>query len=86
MHLPGTEAASAQLVAAVEELPGVRWVAVNAVLGRVVVDYDPEVIDKAELIEAVEQVSERQARLSGRTPQQRRRIGALRLEYSTMRW
>jgi cation-transporting ATPase I len=65
MHHPGTENAARDLRRRLGELPGVQAVAVNAVLGRVVVQHDTEQVGRAELAAAVTEV-ERTWVLSGR--------------------
>ncbi|WP_412747216.1 HAD-IC family P-type ATPase [Krasilnikovia sp. MM14-A1004] len=43
----------AHLIAAAQAVPGVHWAAVNEVLGRVIVDFDPRRTSAAEVIAAV---------------------------------
>ncbi|QRP50938.1 HAD-IC family P-type ATPase [Amycolatopsis sp. FDAARGOS 1241] len=57
LHEPGHEAAARALVRSLREQPGVGDVALNAALGRVVVEHDPEatgVRELADVISAVE--------------------------------
>ncbi|WP_049887724.1 heavy metal translocating P-type ATPase [Saccharopolyspora spinosa] len=54
VHERGTESAAEQITDRLTQLPGVRWAEVNAALGRVVVGHDPESIELAELVSAVE--------------------------------
>ena len=58
LHRPGTEQAAADLRSRLSDVDGVRAVEVNAVLGRVVVQHDAEVVGRGELsgvVTAVEQ-------------------------------
>ena len=57
LHRPGTEQANRELRNRLSDLDGVRGVEVNAVLGRVVVQHEPE-IDRADLGEVVSQVED----------------------------
>ncbi|MEV6904004.1 HAD-IC family P-type ATPase [Amycolatopsis sp. NPDC051372] len=65
LHEPGHEAAAQVLVRSLSEQPGVRDVILNSVLGRVVVDHDPETTGVRELAEVISAV-EKEWALQGR--------------------
>ncbi|WP_242190111.1 HAD-IC family P-type ATPase [Saccharopolyspora soli] len=54
VHQPGTEDAGEQIVRRLEKVPGVDWAEINAVMGRVVIGHDPDLVGVAELVGAVE--------------------------------
>ncbi|MEV6227855.1 HAD-IC family P-type ATPase [Saccharopolyspora shandongensis] len=55
VHELGTESAAEEITGQLQQLTGVRWAEVNAVLGRVIISYDAELIELAELVSAVEE-------------------------------
>ncbi len=57
-HLPEHEALAADAKAAIERLDGVEWAEVDAVVGRLVVVFDPAAIDADDLIGTLETVEE----------------------------
>lgn len=67
LHRPGTEKAARDLERSLAELDGVRNAEVNAVLGRVTVEHDPELIDSADLARHVTD-AEREQGLDGAAP------------------
>ncbi|KAA5834502.1 cation-translocating P-type ATPase [Saccharopolyspora hirsuta] len=67
VHRPGTEAAARDVEARILAAEGVRSAEVNAVLGRVVVEHDPEVVDVAVLSRVIAEV-EREHGLDGASP------------------
>jgi len=54
----GSESLHERLRHGLESLDGVDWAEVNAVAGRVVVAFDGDVVDPADLIDAVEEIEE----------------------------
>ncbi|MGW3472994.1 HAD-IC family P-type ATPase, partial [Saccharopolyspora sp. NPDC000995] len=58
VHEPGTESAAEQITDRLTQLPGVRWAEVNAALGRVIIGHDPEVVELAELVNAVDEAEQ----------------------------
>lgn len=58
VHRADTAEPAKRLVAELEQLAGVDWVALNAALGRVVVEHDPDVISVSELVDAVAEAEE----------------------------
>lgn len=54
VHRPGTDALAEAVERALRALEGVRWVEVNAILARVAVAFDSEVVDVDDLVTAVE--------------------------------
>ncbi|MGW4487454.1 HAD-IC family P-type ATPase [Amycolatopsis sp. NPDC004368] len=65
LHEPGAEAAAQALVRRICEQAGVRDVVLNAMLGRIVVDHDPEAITVRQLADVISEV-ERDWQLEGR--------------------
>ena len=55
---PGSEHFADELKAALENVKGVHWAEVNAVLGRVVVAFDGDAIEPSDLLETVDGVEE----------------------------
>ncbi|WP_049887599.1 heavy-metal-associated domain-containing protein [Saccharopolyspora spinosa] len=51
---PGAEEAGEQIARRLEKVPGVAWVEINAVVGRVVIGHDPGLVGVAELVGVVE--------------------------------
>ncbi len=58
MHRPGSEVLVKDLEAALNAVEGVQWAQINAVLGRVVVAFDPELSSPDVLIETISDVEE----------------------------
>lgn len=58
LHRPGTEAVARHLEAELVRLRGVHWAEVNAVVGRVVVDFEGGEMDVEDLVDVVEGVEE----------------------------
>ncbi|MGI8311809.1 hypothetical protein [Saccharopolyspora hattusasensis] len=54
VHQPGSEEAGERIVRWLEKVPGVVWVEINAVVGRVVIGHDPDLVGIAGLVGAVE--------------------------------
>ncbi|MGI8312933.1 HAD-IC family P-type ATPase [Saccharopolyspora hattusasensis] len=52
---PGSESAGERIIDRLEQLPGVEWARINAALGQVIIAHDPELIEFAELVSAVEE-------------------------------
>ena len=53
MHRPGTQGAGELITGRLRQLSGVRWAEINGSFGRMVVGYDPELVDVAELVGTV---------------------------------
>ena len=56
---PEHAALAADAKAAIERLDGVEWAEVDAVVGRLIVVFDPEAIEADDLIESLEQFRNR---------------------------
>ncbi|MET0910244.1 MAG: heavy metal translocating P-type ATPase, partial [Ilumatobacteraceae bacterium] len=57
-HGPEHRALAADVKEAIERLDGVHWAEVDAVVGRLIVTFDPETVDADSLIETIETVEE----------------------------
>lgn len=58
VHDPTRSRLVADLKAAVEKLDGVQWAEVDAIVGRVVVVFDPDAIEPDDLVETIEAVED----------------------------
>ena len=60
LHQPGREDLARRVEKALRGIDGVHWTEINAVLGRVIVDFDSDVLDVDDLIDVVAGVEEAQ--------------------------
>lgn len=71
VHHPARARLAADLKTALEDLDGVDWAEVDAVVGRAVVDFDPEVLDVDDLVDTVSEIEEAHDAQAERFPHDR---------------
>ncbi len=71
VHLPDHEALVKDLIARLGDIEGVQWAEVNAAIGRVIVDFDPEGPDLGDLLDVVEAVERHHEVVEERFPKDR---------------